>query len=68
MVLCPECDTDLDIEEDDIEEGDVVSCAECGSDFEVITATPLELKKVDEEEDDEDEDDDEEEEEEDGDY
>ena len=68
MVLCPECDTDLDIEEDDVEEGDVVSCAECGSDFEVITATPLELKKVDEEEDDEDEDDDEDEEDEDGDY
>jgi alpha-aminoadipate/glutamate carrier protein LysW len=67
MVLCPECDTDLDIEVDDIEEGDVVSCAECGSDFEVITANPLELKKVDDEEED-DEDDDEEEEEEEGDY
>jgi len=66
MVLCPECETDLDIDEDDIDEGDVVSCAECGSDFEVITTTPLELNKVaDEEEDDED---DEEEEEEDGDY
>ena len=57
MVLCPECDTDLDIEEDDIEEGDVVSCAECGSDFEVITANPLELKKVNEEEEDEEEED-----------
>jgi alpha-aminoadipate carrier protein LysW len=66
MVLCPECETDLDIEEDDIEEGDVVSCAECGSDFEVITTNPLELNKVDEEEADEDED--EEEEEEEGDY
>jgi alpha-aminoadipate/glutamate carrier protein LysW len=66
MVLCPECETDLDIEEDDIEEGDVVSCAECGSDFEVITINPLELNKVDEEEADEDED--EEEEEEEGDY
>lgn len=65
MVLCPECDTDLDIEEDDIEEGDVVSCSECGSDFEVVTTNPLELNKVeDEEEDDEDED----EEDEDGDY
>ena len=64
MVLCPECDTDLDIEEDDIEEGDVVSCAECGSDFEVITANPLELKKVDEDEEDEEEGDEEEEEEE----
>jgi alpha-aminoadipate carrier protein LysW len=67
MALCPECDTDLDIEEDDIEEGDVVSCAECGSDFEVITANPLELKKVNEDEEDE-EDDDEEEEEEESDY
>lgn len=66
MVLCPECETDLDIEEDDIEEGDVVSCAECGSDFEVITINPLELNKVDEEEADEDED--EEEDEEEGDY
>jgi len=64
MVLCPECETDLDIEEDEVEEGDVVSCAECGSDFEVITANPLELKKVDEDEEDEEEGDEEEEEEE----
>jgi alpha-aminoadipate/glutamate carrier protein LysW len=63
MVLCPECETDLDIEEDDIEEGDVVSCAECGSDFEVVTVNPLELNKVaDEDEDDEDGDDEEEDE------
>ncbi len=67
MVLCPECDTDLDIEEDDVEEGDVVSCSECGSDFEVITTNPLELNKVEDEEED-DEDADEEEEDEDGDY
>ena len=67
MVLCPECDTDLDIEEDDVEEGDVVSCAECGSDFEVVTTNPLELNKVEDEEEDED-DEDEEEEDEDGDY
>ncbi len=67
MVLCPECDTDLDIEEDDMEEGDVVSCSECGSDFEVVTINPLELNKVEEEEDD-DEDEEEDEEDEDGDY
>jgi alpha-aminoadipate carrier protein LysW len=67
MVLCPECETDLDIEEDDIEEGDVVSCSECGSDFEVVTTNPLELNKVEDEEED-DEEDEEEEEDEDGDY
>ena len=50
MVNCPECETDLDIEEDEVDEGEVVSCPECGSDFEVITANPIELKPVDEEE------------------
>jgi len=57
MVYCPECETDLDIEEDEVDEGEVVSCPECGSDFEVITANPIELKPVDEEEYEEDEDD-----------
>ena len=60
MVYCPECESDLDVEQDEMEEGEVVSCAECGTDFEVITADPLELRPVDEEElDDEDEEDDE---------
>jgi alpha-aminoadipate/glutamate carrier protein LysW len=62
MVLCPECETDLDIEEDEVDEGEIVSCPECGSDFDVITTNPLELNKVAEEEDDE------KEESEDGDY
>ena len=64
MVLCPECETDLDIEEDEVDEGEVVSCPECGTDFEVVTTNPLELNRISEE-DDEDED---EEEKEDGDY
>lgn len=55
MVLCPECETDLDIAEDEVDEGDVVSCAECGSDFEVVTINPLELNRLEEEEDEEDE-------------
>ncbi|MCU1307340.1 MAG: hypothetical protein JWN45_2035 [Acidobacteriaceae bacterium] len=65
MVLCPECDSDLDLDEDELEEGDVVSCSECGTDFEVITADPLELRPVsdEDEEDDEDEDEDKDEEE-----
>ena len=63
MVLCPECETDLDIDEDEVEEGDVVSCSECGSDFEVITTNPLELKKVSDDEDEDEEGDEEEEEE-----
>ncbi len=55
MVLCPECDSDLDIEEDEVDEGEVVSCPECGADFEVVTTDPLELTKVQEEEEEEEE-------------
>lgn len=57
MIYCPECDTNLDIEEDDMDEGEIVSCPECGSDFEVTTVNPIELKPVEEEgyEDDEEE-------------
>lgn len=64
MVLCPECDTDLDIDEDEVDEGEIVSCPECGTDFEIVTVSPIELKPVEEEI----EDDDEEPEAEDGDF
>jgi alpha-aminoadipate carrier protein LysW len=47
MVICPECESDLDIEEDDVDEGEVVSCPECGTDFEVVAVEPLELSRVD---------------------
>ena len=58
MQMCPECESDLDIEEDDVTEGDVVECPECGTEFEVITTGPLELVKVGEEDDDDLDDDD----------
>jgi len=56
MVYCPECETDLDIDEDEVDEGAVVSCPECGADYEVITVNPVELKKVGEDEVDDDDD------------
>jgi alpha-aminoadipate/glutamate carrier protein LysW len=65
MLFCPECETSLDVEEDEVDEGEVISCPECGMDFEVTTVNPVELKPVDEGEEYEDE---EEEEAEDGDY
>ena len=65
MPTCPECENNLDIEEDEIEEGDVVACEECGTEYEVVGVEPLELSRVgDELDEDEDESFDEEEEEE----
>lgn len=48
MPICPECENDLDVEVDELEEGDVVACDECGSEYEVVGVDPLELTKVDE--------------------
>lgn len=56
MPHCPECDTDLDLDEEELDEGEVVSCPECGSDFEVVTTHPLELNPVEEYDEDEEED------------
>ena len=47
MPNCPECENVLDIEMDEVEEGDVVACAECGSEYEVVGVEPLELARVD---------------------
>ncbi|MFT4112498.1 hypothetical protein [Silvibacterium sp.] len=64
MAICPECESALDFEEEDVDEGDVVVCDECGSEFEVVSTEPLELTKVEEDYEDDDEDDEEVEEEE----
>jgi alpha-aminoadipate carrier protein LysW len=55
MVLCPECEGDLDIEVDEVDEGEIVFCPECGTEFEVVTTEPLELTRVSKEEEDEEE-------------
>ncbi len=49
MPSCPECESDLDIEIDEVEEGDVVACEECGTEFEVVGVEPLELARIEEE-------------------
>ncbi|HEX4286085.1 MAG TPA: hypothetical protein VHZ28_13400 [Terracidiphilus sp.] len=64
MPSCPECENDLDVEVEELEEGDVVACEECGSEYEVVSVEPLELTKVDGDEDEEEEEFNEEEEEE----
>jgi alpha-aminoadipate carrier protein LysW len=55
MVTCPQCESNLDLEEDEVDEGDIVSCDECGSEFEVVTTNPLELSRVADEEEEEEE-------------
>ncbi|HEY6970601.1 MAG TPA: hypothetical protein VJA94_15440 [Candidatus Angelobacter sp.] len=44
-LLCPECQNSLDLQQDDIQEGEIVSCNNCGSQFEVLTH-PFELRRA----------------------
>jgi alpha-aminoadipate/glutamate carrier protein LysW len=48
MPSCPECDTALDVELDEVEEGDVIACEECGTEYEVVGVEPLELARIEE--------------------
>jgi len=43
---CPECENSLDVEMDEVEEGDIVVCDECGAEYEVVGVEPLEMVRV----------------------
>jgi len=47
MAVCSECESVLDFDVEEIDEGDVISCDECGAEYEVVATEPLELSKVD---------------------
>lgn len=58
MVTCPVCEGTIDVDEEDVDEGDTISCDECGADLKVVGTDPLEVESAEElEEEDEDEDD-----------
>jgi alpha-aminoadipate carrier protein LysW len=46
MAHCPECDATIDVEDDEIEEGQTLDCPECGAELEVVSTNPLELNLV----------------------
>lgn len=71
MISCPKCDAPIDVDEEDLDEGDLLSCDECGASLSVTGVNPVDLKSADEDDDkdddfdfDDDDDEDEEEEEE----
>lgn len=53
MAICPECEAPIDIEEDEIEEGQTLDCPECGAELEVVSINPLGLNLVEDEDEDE---------------
>ena len=47
-VVCPECDSPITINSDEVEAGETIQCAECGLDLEVVSVDPLEVAPIDE--------------------
>ena len=48
MVSCPKCDASIDVEEEELDEGDILSCDECGAALTVASLNPVELNTEDE--------------------
>ncbi len=46
MVNCPVCDAAIDVDEDELDEGEALTCDECGADLTVAGLTPLELESA----------------------
>ncbi len=57
MVNCPNCDAVLDVEEEELDEGDTLTCEECGTNLTVASTGPLELEAAEDDEEEEDEED-----------
>lgn len=58
MVNCPLCDAVIDAEEEELDEGDELTCEECGASLTVVGKNPIEIEPTVDDEDDEDEDED----------
>lgn len=55
MVNCPLCDAAIDVDEEELDEGDPLLCEECGASLSVTGLNPLELSpEADADDDDED--------------
>jgi len=52
MVNCPLCNEVMDVDEEELDEGDSLVCEQCGANLSVSGVSPLELTADDEEDDD----------------
>jgi alpha-aminoadipate carrier protein LysW len=55
VVNCPLCDAVIDVEEEELDEGDSLICEECGANLNVSGVSPLEIAPEANDDDDDDE-------------
>jgi lysine biosynthesis protein LysW len=49
VVRCPECGAELDVDEDEVEEGEILACPECEVEIEVVQVHPVRLNVISDE-------------------
>jgi alpha-aminoadipate carrier protein LysW len=57
MVNCPNCEAVMDLDVEELDEGDTLTCDECGAEVSVTGLDPLELETSEDEDEEEEEDD-----------
>lgn len=55
MVKCPECDAEIDVDEEEVEEGEILSCPECDAELEVLQTHPVHLNVISDDDEEEEE-------------
>jgi len=58
MINCPLCAAAIDVDEEELDEGDALICEECGKNLMVTGVSPLEMSPGEEDDDDDEDDED----------
>jgi len=56
MVECPLCNAPIDVDEDELDQGDALICEECGVSLVVASLNPVEIEEAEEDFDEDEED------------
>ena len=53
MVSCPKCAVEVDLDEDEVEEGEILSCPGCEAELEVVQIHPVKVNVISDEDEEE---------------
>ena len=53
MVRCPKCAVEIDVDEDEVEEGEILNCPECDAELEVVQIHPVKVNVISDEDEEE---------------
>jgi len=54
LVHCPKCAVEVDVDEDEVEEGEILNCPGCEAELEVVQIHPVRVNVISEDDDDDD--------------